>query len=110
MSYSLFLRLINDCSEGQRGAYVRTAILYKVTVLILSCWQLRCLIALIGGALRLALEGRRAGFGGGKLPPSLFNRISCISLWAQSQLPLKCGGCPLQLSQGRVPTHEKSGC
>ena len=26
-----------------------------------------------------------------------FNRISCMSLWAQSQLPLKCGGCPLQL-------------
>lgn len=55
-----------------RGDYVCShRHLYKMTVLILSCWQLGCLIALIGGALRLALEGRCAGFGGGNLLPPL---------------------------------------
>ena len=51
-----------------------------------------CEAVLFGWHLR---EGVRASVAGSYSLP--FNKISCISLQAQSQLSLKCGGCPLQL-------------
>ena len=51
-----------------------------------------CEAVLFGWHLR---EGVRASVAG--IYSLRFNRISCISLWAQGRLPLQRRECPLQL-------------